>query len=348
MAKEQDQTQDNETQDTNADAAIEKEETASTDAAVKTSEDFDKFVDANPEDVEETPSGDDDQTKDSKVSETKDDTKADDKDTGKDKTEVLEKDDKGTKDTTDTGESNLSKELVKRAFDSGFSDEEIEKFENDAELEKFLDVIESVMSEEDEKIDTTQKTDDKKTEDDKSKIKFDKEDEIDPEILKGIRSLEQQNKDLRDKVDGLVGGIEQQRNAEFIKRFDGYISGLGKEFADTFGTGSTNDLGKRSMAFKNRKSVGKRMRAFGQGMADSGIELPDEQELFDIALTSLHKKKLETVKGLRSSKKSAKYAKGAQLGRSATKKTGKMTGDQKAIATSRAFDEKIDTTEDED
>jgi hypothetical protein len=157
--------------------------------------------------------------------------------------------------------------------------------------------------------------------------------------------LEKENKELRDKVDGLVGGIEQQRSAEFIKRFDGYVSGLGKDFADTFGIGSTNDLGKRSMAFKNRKAVGTRMRAFGQGMVDSGIELPDEQELFDIALTSLHKKKMETVNGLRSSKKNATYAKGARVGRSATKKTGKMTGDQKAIATSKAFDELIDTTE---
>ena len=341
MAKDQDQTQDNETQDTNADAAIEKEDTASTDAAVKTSEEFDKLVDENPEDVEETPPEDkDDKSKDSKDSETKDASKAGDKDAGKK--------DEDEKTDTGTGEANISKENVQKALDIGLSEDEISKFEDNAELEKYVGLLESIMSEEDEKIDTTQKTDDTKIEDDKSKIKFEKEDDIDPGILKGIRSLEQQNKELRDKVDGLVGGIEQQRNVEFIKRFDSYITGLGKEFADTFGIGSTNDLGKRSMAYKNREAIGKRMRAFGQGMADSGIELPDEQELFDIALTSLHKKKMETVKGLRSSKKSAQYAKGAKLGRSATKKTGKLTGDQKALKTSLAFDELIDTTEDYD
>lgn len=344
MAK--DQTQ--QTEDDTTAAAEAKEDTTAADKAVKTSEDFDKFVDANPEDVEETPPEEqDDKLKDSKDSETKDDSEPDDKDTGKEDDKDSDKDDEDKKDDTDTGESNLSKEIVKKAFDLGLSDEEIEKFENDAELQKYLDLIESVMSEEDEKIDSTQKTDDTKTEDDKSKIKFEKEDEIDPEIVKGFRFLEQQNKELRDKVDGLVGGIEQQRNAEFTKRFDGYVNGLGKEFADTFGIGSTNDLGKRSMAFKNRDAVRGRMRAFFKGMLDESQEIPDEKQLFDIALTSLHKKKMETVKGLRSSKKNAKYAKGAHVGRSATKKTGKMTGDQKAIATSKEFDELIDTTEDD-
>lgn len=349
MAKEENQTQ--QTEDDTTAAAEVKEDTTAVDKAVNTSKDFDKLVDENPEDVEETPPEEkDDELKDSKDSETKDDSKADDKDTGdKDDTKDSEtKDDEDTKDDTDTGESNLSKEVVKKAFDIGLSEGEISKFEDDAELEKMVETLKSIMSEEDEKVDSTQTSTDKKTEDD-DKLKFENEGDIDSEILKGMRSLEQRNKELREKVNGLVDGIQQQRNAEFIKRFDGYVTGLGKEFADTFGIGSTNDLGKRSMAFKNREAIGKRMKAFGQGMADAKIELPAEQELFDLALNSLHKKKIETIKGLRSSKKSANYAKGAKLGRSATKKTGKLTGDQKAIATSKAFDEQyIDMTDDDD
>lgn len=343
MAKEQDQTQQTE-EDTTKTAEV-KEDTTAVDKAVKTSEDFDKLVDANPEDVEDTPSEEkDDTSKDSKDSETKDDSKADDKDTGKDDTEDSEKDNKDTKNATDTGESNISKEVAQKALDSGLSEEEIDQFDSDEELEKFVGIIESVMSEEDEKIDTTQKPDEKKTEDD-SVIKFENESEIDPEILKGIRSLEKDNKELREEVRGLVGGMQQQQDAAFLKRFDGMVTGLGKEFADTFGIGSTDDLGRRSMAFKNRASIGKRMRAFGRGMVDAKISLPDEQELFDLAVNSLHKKKLETVKGLRLGKKTTARSK-QRIGRAASKSAGNLTGQQKAVETSRKFDDLIDTTED--
>ena len=344
MAKVQDQAQ--QTEEETVDTAETKEDTSAIKAAVKTSEDFDKMLDT--EGVEETPPEDDDKSKVDKGSEDKDDSKADDEDTGdKDDSEDKEKDDKETKEADETGESNVSAELAKKASDYGFSDEEIAEFKDDAELEKFLGVMDSVMSEDKEdagtQADSKTRADD--TKEDDTGIKFSNEDDIDPELLKGIRALEQSNKELREKLETVVGGLQQQQQSQFIKRFDGLIEGLGKEFADTFGIGSFNDLGRRSKAYRNRQAVGQRMQAFGKGLVDQGLDLPEEQELFDLAVNSLHKKKVETIKGLRLGKKTTARSK-QRIGRSATKKTGKLTGDQKAYETSRKFDEKIDTSED--
>ncbi|MBE3088311.1 MAG: hypothetical protein IMZ61_13900 [Planctomycetes bacterium] len=341
MAKEQDQAQ--QTEEVKVDTTETKEDTVAVDKAIKTSKDFDKLLDA--EGVEATPPEDKVESKKSKDSKTKVDTKADDKDTGEEETEDKEKD---TKETGDAEETNVSEALAKKASDYGFTDAEIADFKDDAELEKFLGVMDSVMSEgkedasaqADSKVKA--KADDKK--EDATGIKFANEDEIDPELLKGIRALEQSNKDLRDKLESVVGGLQQQQQTQFIKRFDGLVAGLGREFADTFGIGSFNDLGKRSQAYRNRQAVGQRMQAFGKGLIDQGLELPSEEELFDLAVNSLHKKKIETVKGLRLGVKTTARSK-QRLGRSATKKTGNLTGEQKAVETSRKFDELIDTSE---
>ncbi|MHC4744336.1 MAG: hypothetical protein ACYS8Z_20670, partial [Planctomycetota bacterium] len=249
------------------------------------------------------------------------------------------------KDTKD--ETELSKELVEKASALGFSDEEIEKFEDDAELEKFVDTIESVMSEEDEDSASAQAESKDKAKDtkDETLVKFENEDDIDPELLGGIRALEKDNKELRETLEGLVGRLNKQQQDQFIKRFDGMVKDLGKDYVDTFGVGSYNDLGKRSRAYRNRQAVGRRMNAFAQGMVDNGLEVPSEKEMFDLAVNSLHKNKVETVKGLRLGKKTAARSK-QRIGRPATRKTGKLTGQQKAVETSRAFDEMMDTTED--
>lgn len=354
MAKEQDQTQ--QTEEENAEVVETTEEDTSIDKAVKTSEAFDDLIDKNPEDVEDAPPEDkDDEKKDSKESGDKDASKADDKDTGKDEDEDPDKDDDKDADKTGDDETKVSDELAKRAIDLGLTEEEIGQFSSDEELEKTVSIIESVVKEEDavETVDSTQAADTKKTEDEDTGIKFENEGDIDPEILKAFRSVEQQNKELREKVGKLEGNVQQEqqnRQAEqnrlYMKRFDGYVDGLGLDFADVFGKGSTNDLSKRSKAFKNREAVSKRMFAFGQGFQAAKETIPDEKHLFDMAINSLHGEKVKIVQGLRSGKKNRAYKKGAQVGRSATRKTGKLTGDQKALATNKAFDELIDTSED--
>jgi hypothetical protein len=146
-------------------------------------------------------------------------------------------------------------------------------------------------------------------------------------------------------VNSLVSGIEAQGRREFVKRFDGMIDAQGLEFADTFGKGPTDNLGLRTKAFKNRDAVRGRMHALATAITADGQAMPDEQHLFDLAMTTLFKDKMETVKSARMHKKTTKRSKQARVGRAATRKTGSLTGLQKAYQTSKDFDEMIDTSE---
>lgn len=351
MAKDQNQTQ--QTEEQNADVVETKEEDTSIDKAVKTNEDFDKKLDA--EGVEETPSEDDDKTKDSKESEDKDKSEADDKGTGEGEAQDSDKDDDTDADKSKTDdETKVSDELSKRAIDLGLTEDEIGQFDSDEELEKTVKIIESVVKEEDavEKVDSTQTPDKKKTEEDAG-IKFENEGDIDAELLKGIRTLEQQNKELRETVGKLAANVQQEQQTrqqeqqkQFVKRFDGMVDKLGLDFADVFGKGSLDDLSMRSKAYKNRDAVRGRMYALGMGFQVAKETVPDEQKLFDLAINSLHGEKVKIVDGLRLGKKTTKHSKSARVGRAATKKTGKLTGDQKAIKTNLEFDQLIDTSED--
>lgn len=355
MAKEEDQTQ--QTEEDKGDATEVKEDTIAVDKAVKTSEDFDKHLDANPEDVEETPSEDKDDkskdSKDSKDSEKKDDSKADDKDTG-------DKDDtKGSDKGGDKSETEISDKLNQKALDLGLTEDELKDFDGTAkDLEKIISDIEKAVAVDEpaKKVDSAQATDKKKDEDtigDDSLI-LDNEEDIDPGIVKGMKSLEQENKKLRDRLDKVTTDIEQEKQTrlqesrnQFGKRMDTMVDKLGLDFAGIFGRGPIAKLDRTSNAFKARDSVRAHMLAFAKGFSEVGDDMPTEEKLFDMAVRSLHEEKVNTVNGLRSSKKGVKYAKGAKLGRSATKKTGKMTGDQKALATNLKFDEQIDMTEDD-
>ena len=354
MAKEEDQTQ--QTDEDKAATAEVKEDTTAVDKAVKTSEAFDKDIDDNPEDVEDTPPEDkDDKSKDSKGSEKKDDSKADEKDTG-DKEDTKDSDKGG-----DKSKAEISDELNQKALDLGLTEEELKDFDSAEALEKIVSDIEKAVAidEPAKKADSAQTADKDKKKDEDTKgdksLKFENEDEIDPELLKGMKSLEQTNKEQRERIDKLENNIEQEKQVrlqevqtQFAKRMDGMVGKLGLEFAGIFGKGPIAKLDRTSSAFKARDSVRAHMRGIAVGLAESGTEIPDEQKLFDMAVRYLHEEKVNTVNGLRSSKKGAKYAKGAKLGRSATKKTGKLTGDQKAIETSKAFDEQIDMTEDDE
>ena len=339
MDEEKDQTQ--ETKDQQTVDVETKEDDTSTKAAVKTSEKFDELIDT--EDVEETPSGEDDESKTSKPDKS---TEKTEDETGSEK--------KGGEDEV-AGESKVSKELEKRAIDLGLTEEEVFRFESDTELERTINIIESIASEEDETKAVSQaaaQTAESKDEEGKEDFKFEfaNEDNIDPELLNNIKALEKHYQDevksLREDVAKMKTGVKQEEQNRFIKRFDGMVENLGLEFADIFGKGSLNDLSKRSSAWKSRDKVRGRMYAFAKGLAESGENIPDEQQLFDLAISSLHGKKVKAVEGLRSSKKNATYAKGAHVGRAATKRTGSMTGHQRAVETSKKFDDLIDTTED--
>jgi len=337
MAKNQTQNDDDQTQDQIIDT---KEDDAATATAVKTSEDFDAKLDSEgidealPED-DETKSDEDKDTD----SETDDTGTAEDKDAGGDETEDKDED-KGDDDA-------LSQNLVDQAIDIGLKMDEISLHKNDAELERTIDILSGINITRRTSPDNQAQTPEKKDAKDKDDegIKFEDEEAIDPDILKAIRGIEKQNKDLRQIVDRLTGSIEQRNQDEFEQRFDGMIKDLGTDFEGVFGEGSTKDLNKNSGAFRNRRAMSRRMYAIAKGYTDTGLNIPTEKDLFETALFALHRKKMNNVRSQDIARKTDKQ-KGAKAGKPASSRTGKPpTGIQKAIHTSREFDKLIDTSE---
>jgi hypothetical protein len=358
MAKEQDQAE-----KTTEEKTVDTTETKDTslEKAVDASKDFDKLLDDS-DGVEETPPEDtpakDDKAKapvksKAKDSKTKDDSKADDKDSGKEEDEDEEKTDDKAGDKAGE-ESPFSEGLTTRATDIGLTEEEIAQFEDEADLEAMVKKIEDIVGEADEQEPGSQTPTppDKKKEDnagDDSIVKFKDEAEIDPEILANMKAIEKKYNDevqaLRQEVAEMKSGVQKQQQAQFTKRFDGMVDKLGLEFVDVFGRGSLNDLGKRSQAFKNRDAVRARMYAFAKGLADSGQDLPDEQTLFDLAVNTLHGKKLSAVKSLRTKTKTDARSK-QRIGRAAAGKDKPLKGDDAAVQVSKDFDALIDSAED--
>jgi hypothetical protein len=351
MAKEQDQTQ--ETEDTTATAVADEqtkaEEAKATEAAVKTSKDFDAKIDA--EDVEETPSEDEDKAEAKPEGDKKDveETPSEEDPSGEQEPE--------TQDATDTGEAAISKELAQKAIDLGLTEEEVKDFDSEESLTETIKAITDVVTKQEPAVESAPaagaaeepqaKT---KTEpEDDTAFKLENEDDIDPSIVKAFKALEQQRQEdraeiaaLKETVKTATADVQQHNRNQYVARFDGYVKDLGLEFADIFGVGPTDPLPDSSRAFQNRDEVSKMMATLGAAMPN----VTDEKVLFDRAVNVLFKDKVDTVRGARMLKKTTRHAKGARMGRSATKTTGAKTGLQKAYETSKAFDEKIDTAED--
>jgi hypothetical protein len=344
MAKTADQTQ--QAEEEAQDVAVEThEEDSALEAATKTSEEFDKLIDDAG--VEDIPSEDTTSEKEPEEPEAE----ADETNTGDE--EEPEANATDEKDATDTGEAAVGKELAQKALDLGLTEEEVKQFASDEELQKTVGIIESVIAAEGgEKEAQPAKEpagEEPEKEEPESTLKFENEEDIDPELLQNIKAMDKRYRDevaaLKAELSGLTEGIQKEQAEQFVKRFDAMVDAQGLDFADTFGKGRTLELNKTSLAYKNRDAVRSRMHAFAKGMLDSGIEIPDEQQLFDLAMTSLFGKKIETVKGSRMKKKTTARSK-QRIGRAATKKAGSLTPEQKAIETSRKFDELIDTSED--
>lgn len=354
MAKEQDQIEENQEQEdtkSEADIAAEKEEQEASAKAVKTSEDFDKKLDD--EDVEDkTPSSEKKET--TETDETK--TEGDDKDAAEEKVEddkvAAEKTDDAVKD--EKAESKISEEVSKRAIDLGLTEEEIAEFETDSDLSKTLDVIDNIIVSTEGQEDVAQEPAAEKSgakeEDSGFKLDFKNEDDIDPELLTNIKGMQKhyegQLKELRNTVNSLTDNFKAEDTRRAIGRFDEMVEKLGDEFTDTFGKGPSSELSGRGLANKNRTAVRARMFAFAQGLNDAGQNVPEIQQLFDITVRSLFGKKMANVEGLRMHKKTTARSKGGKIGRSAARQTGTLTPQQKAVETSRKFDDLIDTAED--
>lgn len=344
-------------EDAVAAAAVEKEEKAAEDKATKTSEKFDERIDAEGvEGDEETPPaaepGDDDKDKGDKD---------EPKPKGDEETPPEEKDESKETPAPDADkdtEVKVSKEVAERAIELGLTEEEIADFASDADATKTLNIIQNIVD--DEEPPATPQGPDAQTpaekpaveaakEDEGFKLTFEKEDDVDPEILANLQGMDKHYKGkveaLSNQVNELLDKLQEQDAGRFMGRFDGMIKELGKDFESEFGTGATKDLSRRGGAKKARIAVRTRIYAFAKGLHDAGENVPSEQQLFDMAVNTLHSKKMKNISGQRS-QEASKTRRKQVIGKPAAGRKGDKTPLQKAYATSAKFDELIDTSED--
>ena len=346
--------------------AVKEEETA-TAAAVKTSTDFDKKVDAEGVEDDTPPADESGSEEDDAAAKTGEAAKKDDKKAvGEEEDTAATEDQTGKagaeKDATSDEGLKVSEELAQKGRDIGLLDEEIAGFENEAALEYTISLLQKVAQEPEPQAAAAQqpatkpaKAAEKATKDDNGdgfELKFKDEADIDPEILANFKGLNKalvdsraENKSLREEVEGMTTRTNRQEADRFMVRFDGMVDKLGDDMTDTLGKGATNTLSTRSGAHRNRTAIRKNMLAIGTGFADTGQDIPSEQRLFDLSVHSLHGEQMKKQSGARMKGKTDKRSKQA-IGRPATRRTGSLTPDQKAVETSKKFDDLVDTAED--
>ena len=349
MAKQTDQTPETEDQPTAEQIAEQKaldaSDTKADEAAAKVSEDFDALIDDS-EDVEETPSDEDDEQQ-----------KADDEKPDDDVEETPSDDDDEIESKPDA--DGISDELRKQATDLGMIPEEIAEFKDDADIARSIKILSGIRDEDGEQEEpapkpaktVADKAGDAKKPADPSELVIENEAEIDPGIVKIMKDqykkslalealLAEQGVSIAAEIDRL----KAEREKVAMARFDEKIEALGKDFHDTFGKGNTLEMSTRSTARKNRNRLGLHIVSLGKAMIESGEEVTADH-LFEMALRNVFNDKVNSVDGGKLHKKTSARSR-QRLGRASTKKTGKQTKQQSAVQASEAFDELIDASED--
>lgn len=183
----------------------------------------------------------------------------------------------------------VSRELIRQAFKSGLSEEEIENLHNIGMLEKFLS----------RQADKTQPdADEKNSGVDENKGKGDRisgklewpelDPDLDPNVLQTFEVIKQVLGDFPERfarVEGYIQAAESRRAAE---QFDKMFNALSDEYEPIFGKGVIGDFDSKSPQRKARGEVIREMVAIEEGYRSKGWKPPTMEEAFKRAIRALH------------------------------------------------------------
>ncbi len=333
-------------------------------------EEVEKNENDNPEDDGKTPSGDD-----KKVDEDKD-KKGDEEDSAK-----KDADGKDSRTDDEKKDEGISDALLERAVKTGLSLTDAKSFNNSEALEKTVGILEKSQAAAGDKAsdDKTGKTDtENKDADDKKiefkpfevkpfEVKFDKEDEIEPDIAKNITAItdpgtaqikalhehyaEQINavfdqlQQANTQVKSMQSAMDHQGAAKFETEFEGLVKGLGDEYEDLVGKGVGKDLDKNGTQMANRNKLIGAMQVVDEATIKAGKKLLPQDEVFKQATAIVFSDKateLATKKVVDKVKTRAEQG----LNRATGTKGKPLTPQQEAVQASKDFDVKLDATED--
>lgn len=133
--------------------------------------------------------------------------------------------------------------------------------------------------------------------------------EEDEPIVQVVKSLEAQNRALMERLDGIERAaredVTQAQAMQLVNETEAFFAGVGEEFKDLVGEGSTFEMEEGSASATFRKQMIESMAALDAGYRQSGIEL-SVKELGQKALNMLaadHARNIERKKIAKSVKK---------------------------------------------
>lgn len=215
---------------------------------------------------------------------------------------------------TDAGEADASPEgefpadMLTRATDAGFTEEQAKGFGSPEALEGILDVFDRSLAAQGRKADDTAVRGDaagtkagdaagKTQPGEQLKVELDA-DVVEPSIAQAFTQVSEyvnsRLSDLAEAVDQLLDHAEKDIQSRDDERFDGFVGQLGDDFADLFGKGATSNLRDTSVHHRNRMEVRDQMRAMAAGYEHIGRTPPNQQELFQRALRGVFGDKIKS------------------------------------------------------
>lgn len=191
----------------------------------------------------------------------------------------------------DSSEPEISKTLIDKAVELGFTEEEAKSFGDNGKLDNVIKVFNKREPKEVKEV----KDDPPAIE----KFELDlSEEDYDEDFVKTINNMNEHYAQQLEKVTGqlsardklieeIVDGIDARNESDFSERFDSWVSNLGGQYHDLLGKGPTASLKASGSEAKNRDAIRDEMEVLAAGYDQVGRDIPQESELFRRALQSV-------------------------------------------------------------
>jgi len=116
---------------------------------------------------------------------------------------------------------------------------------------------------------------------------------VDPKVAKAIRALHDriattENETRISRMENVLSSMIQRTQRSYVQEFDGLIAGLGSEYEDLFGAGSTATLSRQGMQtqVENRMRLDRMMGNISKGIESMGHASPALSQLMKRALAA--------------------------------------------------------------
>ena len=201
-----------------------------------------------------------------------------------------EEDSESPDEDSDEDDKNLEA-LTERATAVGLDEEDIKKLGSVEALERTILILEARQKTEAEEVKEVQE------EPEDTKTDFaDVPDELRPALEQITKAYEERIKALESQLGQYNEYVDNQAEKAYKSEFDGFVGNLGPDYESLFGTGSTENLRNGSTELSNRVQVLEEMNTLAAGYEATGREVPDEQSLFNKALSSVFGDELMSIK----------------------------------------------------